>query len=120
MIMRPLRVLACVLIGIGLLIQGSAYAAAPANAGVAKSLHCEEMMIEQAENANSQDDKGLCNEMRLDCLVSMNCISPLLLASDVSIASPFDRAAPSFAPPIFGEWSPTSRGPEPPPPQLRR
>lgn len=118
--MRILRLLACVLVGVGLFAQASAYAAAPAIASVAKSLHCEEMMTEQAESATSRDDEGGCYEMRLDCLVSMNCISPLFLASDTSIASPFGGAAPSFAPPIFGEWSPTSPGPEPPPPQLGR
>lgn len=116
--MRAFRILAFVLIGVGLLIQGAAHAAAQPTAPEKSSSRCAEMMPSDAAPAGNDGD-GCCGDMDLTCLVSMNCIAPLFAQADDSdelaiLLSDKSYSAIAVAPTVA--FVP---GPEPPPPQYR-
>ena len=117
--MRVLRVLALFLVGCGLFVQSSAYAAARPTAPVSMEAPCQDMMMEQAETAAPDDDEGRCKGMRLDCLVAMSCIAPLFASGEIAPVSPAAAGAHAYAPWQAAAWLGASRGPEPPPPQMR-
>lgn len=117
--MRVLRVLALFLIGCGLFVQSSAYAVARPTTPVSMELHCQEMMMGKTENAASGDEEGPCREMRLDCLVVMNCIAPLFASNETPTVRPAAAERRTYAPLRAAVWLNSSRGPEPPPPQTR-
>lgn len=73
----------------------------------------------QAENAASGDDEGRCTEMRLDCLVAMNCIAPLFASDEIAPVLPAAAGERAYTPLRTAAWLGSSRGPEPPPPQMR-
>ena len=116
--MRAFRVLALALFGVGLLIQGAAYASAQPAPPVVSSPPCHEMAT--SEQAPTKDDgMDCCGDMQLGCLVSMNCVAPLLApaaaADDLAVRlASRDYSASTTDPTIA--FVP---GPEPPPPQLR-
>lgn len=117
--MRLLRVLALFLVGCGLFVQSSAYAVARPVAPVSMEAHCQDMMMQEAGVAASDGDEGRCKEMRLDCLIVMNCIAPLFASDEVDPMLPAASGEHAYAPWRAAVWLGTSRGPEPPPPQLR-
>ena len=116
--MRVFRVLALVLFGVGLFIQGAAYASAQPAPPAEGSSHCQEMTA--SEQVPAEDDgNGCCDEMQLGCLVSMNCLAPLFppaaAVADLAVRSAGrDYSITSTAPTVA--FVP---GPEPPPPQRR-
>lgn len=75
--------------------------------------------MEQAETAASDDDEGRCKTMRLDCLVVMNCIAPLFASDEIAPVLPTVAGERAYAPWRTAVWLDASRGPEPPPPQMR-
>ena len=115
--MRTLRFLACLLVGVGLFIQAAAYAAPRLDAPAPVSVHCQEMG-EQLESSTGEREEGRCDDMRLDCLVSMNCVSPLFLPVQTAIGSLAGAREDLFTHREFGRLASSSRGPEPPPPEL--
>lgn len=117
--MRVLRVLALFLIGCGLFVQSSAYAAARPTAAVSTVVHCQDMMMEQAGTAAPHDDEGRCKTMRLDCLVAMSCIAPLFASAEIASIPPAAARERAYAPWRTAAWMGASQGPEPPPPQRR-
>lgn len=110
--MRLLRIFALVLVGLGLLVQGPAYAAAQP----AASARCAEMMrTEQAPNHRHKT--GTCGDMQAGCVFGMNCVAPLV-APDMSgetVPVLGDDALYSMF--VGPELAATVHGPEPPPPQ---
>jgi len=117
--MRVPRLLALVLIGLGLFVQSSAYAAARPASPEAMDRHCQEMMVQQAENAVVGSDEEPCTEKRLDCLVAMNCIAPLFLADSVMPTSLLAAERQAYTPLPASARLRSLRGPEPPPPEMR-
>lgn len=117
--MRIARILALFLVCIGLSVQSAAYAAAPpppATEGKVTS-HCAEMT--PTRDAPAHDEKApCCGDMQLGCLMTMNCLPPLLppAEADAIQASLDDRAGfPAMASAVRTE---ATVGPEPPPPQI--
>ena len=112
------RIIAVALVAFALLVQSSAYAfAQPAPAKPAVS-HCEEMQAEGSRPASDESDQGCCQDMQLACLVSMNCIPPLMTGDD-----PQSVTTPALASPVYSICAATEHitptgGPEPPPPQI--
>lgn len=74
--MRAFRLFALVLFGIGLFVQGAAYASAQPLPAVENPSHCQDMAMGEPAPPG-KDSKGCCDDMRLGCLVGMNCIAPL-------------------------------------------
>lgn len=116
--MQVPRLLALVLIGLGLFVQSSAYAAARPAAPISMDRHCQEMM-QQAENGVVGSDEEPCTEKRLDCLVAMNCIAPLFLTDSIVPTSLLAAERQAYAPLPASARLRSLRGPEPPPPEMR-
>jgi len=116
--MRAFRVLALVLIGVGLFVQGAAHAAAPPAAPERPSPDCAEMM--SSNPAPTDDDRdGCCEDMQLGCLVGMNCIAPLFAPADHADDLAIELGEQSYSVTAVGPPVAFVPGPEPPPPQYR-
>ena len=117
-VMRAFHVLALVLIGVGLFIQGAAHAAAQPTAPERPSSHCTEMMPSNPAPADDDSD-GCCGDMQLACLVGMNCIVPLFAPADDADESAIRLSEKSYSVTAVGPAIAFVPGPEPPPPQYR-
>lgn len=117
--MGILRSLSVLLIACGLFVQTAAYASVRPEVPIAIDSPCDEMRMMPGSIMPDDTDPAPCENMRLDCLVALGCISPLIMpARDVA---PLARI---LAEPLFPEFAAFSlaiagRGPEPPPPQAR-
>jgi len=116
--MRAFRLLALVLIGVGLFVQGAAHAAAQPAAPERPSPDCAEMM--SGNPAPADDDRdGCCGDMQLGCLVSMNCIAPLFASADDANGLAIQFGETSYSVIAVAPTIAFVPGPEPPPPQYR-
>jgi hypothetical protein len=116
--MRPFRTLALVLIGVGLFIQGAANAAVQPAAPEKSSSHCAEMM--PGNPAPTDEDRdGCCGDMQLGCLVSMNCIAPLVAPASNADALAMQLSEENYSVAAVARTVAFVPGPEPPPPQYR-
>jgi hypothetical protein len=116
--MRAVRLFALLLIGVGLFIQGTAYAAAQPAAPEMPAPPCAESMPSEQAPANDQRD-GCCGDMQLKCLVSMNCIAPLFTPGADVNAVPAQIDEKSYSLLVAARTAAFVPGPEPPPPQHR-
>jgi hypothetical protein len=116
--MRFSRIIAVALVAFALFVQSSAYAfAQPAPTKPIVS-HCEEMQAEASAPDSDESDQGCCQDMQLTCLVSMNCLVPLMPGGDAP-----SLTRPTLAVLVYNTGAPTEHisptgGPEPPPPQI--
>ena len=116
--MRAFRLLALVLIGVGLFVQGAAYAAAQPAAPEMPSSPCAESMPSEEAPVDDQGD-GCCGDMQLGCLVSMNCIAPLFAPASETEPLPVQVNKKSYSVAAAASTVAFVPGPEPPPPQYR-
>ena len=114
--MRAFRVLAVVLIGVGLIIQGTAYAATPPPTQEVPSSHCAEMAPSSQSPTEDAGDR-CCGDMQMGCLVSMGCIAPFVPPAGDADASPGQLGANSYSVIAAVATAAFVPGPEPPPPQ---
>ena len=117
--MQVLRLLVLfgAIFGLGLFIQPSAYASAhPAIAASAVS-HCGMMNADRTAGDMSQEE-GECEDMQVDCVFTTACISPLQRPDETSFGRSPVQGEHLYARLSSDEPLTSSRGPEPPPPQL--
>lgn len=117
--MHILRSFGLVLIACGLFVQSAAYASARPQVTAMIDGPCDEMRMESSSTTSSDEQKGPCKNMRMDCLVALGCIPPLAMTADASAA--YTNIAIRSQ---FGEFTEFSlvinrQGPEPPPPQAQ-
>lgn len=114
--MRLFRGLALVLVCLGLVTQGPAYAAAERTAPAAASAECADMSMPGPAPAHERQ-KGCCDDMR-SCVLGMNCMTPLVAPEAIVDASPRFASDVLYGSVAAVALSAAARGPEPPPPQL--
>ena len=116
---RMLRTFALVLIACGLFVQSIAHASAIPQDSTAVGGECTEMRMAAEPSPAHDSDGPPCENMRIECLVTHGCISPLALVDDAM--APRDRLAvlSLFAGITGFPLASTARVPETPPPQAR-
>jgi len=115
------RALALIFVCCGLFVQVAAHAAAMPQPQ-ADTMDCAEMM--QAMPQHQMDDQdnrtngqGCCPDMSLDCLLAMNCLSPLAMADFNAYQPVTHRFSPSYLPAVSRMLEGEPPAPESPPPQ---
>lgn len=120
--MKSIRLLGLLCLCLGLFVQVSAQASARPSIEAAQSMECDEEMPgmhgDMASEDRSADRETLCDNMALDCLVAMNCVSPLFITE----ARPYDVSMVAIRPAyvVNGTERLEARSlpPESPPPQF--
>lgn len=106
------------LIAGGLTVQAAAYAAAPMSLEVESTEHCSEMAMSAMAGSREKDSGTPCEDMKLACLVAMNCLPPLAMSGD----SPSDMvqlSVPQSFLPLGIKWLHSAPLiPESPPPKV--
>lgn len=115
--MRLLRSLGIFLIACGLFVQSAAHASALPQAPATIDGPRDEMRMEAGSSTAPEDQHGPCKNLRLDCLVALGCIAPLVMAGAPSGERVTLAARPLFTPFAAYSLALVGQGPEPPPPQ---
>lgn len=88
--MSFLRTLALMSLCIGLVFQVSAQASAMPQSETMLASDCAEMQHhaseEEGHHGAGEDANGACQQMSIDCLLSMNAISPVWIGTDQGIS----------------------------------
>ena len=116
--MQALRLLLCTLLGVGLLMQFSAYAAAFPASSVSMDQHCKEIQAEGGNSAAHDTAMRDCKDMAQDCLSGANCSPPVLLPDAVPLDLSSASVRRPFGLPALYDGLASPQGPEPPPPEM--
>lgn len=112
------RILFFMLIAGGLTVQAAAYAAAPMSLVVESTEHCSGMEMSAMAGSPEKDSGTPCEDMKLACLVAMNCLPPLAISGE----RPLDMvqlSVPQSFLPLGIKWLHSAPLiPESPPPKL--
>lgn len=112
------RIFFLLLIAGGLTVQAAAYAAAPMSLEVESTERCSEMEMSAMAGSSEKDSGTPCEDMKLACLIAMNCLPPLAMSGD----SPSDMvqlSAPQSFLPLGVRWlNNAPLIPESPPPKV--
>lgn len=119
--MSVVKALALLCCAFSLVVQVAAHAAAvpqPQTIG----MDCAEMtqampQYQMNDQDNRSDGRGCCPDMSLDCLVVMNCLSPLAMTASNSFQPTTCRLAPSYLSAVSRMLKGEPPPPESPPPQ---
>lgn len=106
---------------LGLFVQVAAHAATVPQSRMA-TMDCTEMQQSEPDRMHEQDraadDCGPCKNMSFNCLVAMNCISPLYLPGTIAGSVSLEPGRPLYQ--VSGlDWlASMPSAPEPPPPEI--
>lgn len=121
-LVKLLRALVLICLGLGLFVQVAAQASAMPVSPSENSADCAEMAQSMPEHMDvdrdGSDQTGPCRDMSLDCLVAMNCLSPLMLtgADMGALHSPIITS--SYLSSLADRLQNMPMPPESPPPQF--
>ena len=109
-----LRALGLILVGVGLFVQTAAHASALPQEPIMVERNCNDMVMDTTDD---EAERSPCADLRLDCLVALGCIPPLVMAQDLAAVQVPLAVASQFTDFAFFKLTGTGTGPEPPPPQ---
>lgn len=109
-----LRALGLILVGVGLFVQTAAHASALPQEPSMVERNCNDMVMDTTDD---EAERSPCADLRLDCLVALGCIPPLVMTQDLAVVRVPLAVASQFTDLAFFELTGTGAGPEPPPPQ---
>lgn len=109
-----LRALGLILVGFGLFVQTAAHASALPQEPRMVERNCNDMVMKTTDDEGSESP---CADVRLDCLVALGCIPPLVMPQDLAAVQVRLVVLGQFNDLAFFELTGTGAGPEPPPPQ---
>ena len=76
-----LRALGLILVGVGLFVQTAAHASALPQEPSMVERNCNDMVMDTTDD---EAERSPCADLRLDCLVALGCIPPLVMAQDLA------------------------------------